>query len=30
MGYADGQLVDDILDQHERHLECVRTQQSGG
>jgi choline/glycine/proline betaine transport protein len=29
MGYAHGQLIDDVLDQYERHLEFVRMQQVG-
>ncbi|OZM78509.1 choline BCCT transporter BetT [Pseudonocardia sp. MH-G8] len=29
MGYTYGQLIDDILDQYERHLEFVRVQQVG-
>jgi choline/glycine/proline betaine transport protein len=30
MGYTSDQLIDDILDQYERHLEFVRIQQVGG
>lgn len=28
MGYTHGQLIDDVLDQYERHLEYVRLEQS--
>jgi choline/glycine/proline betaine transport protein len=29
MGYTHGQLIDDVLDQYERHIEFVRIQQVG-
>jgi choline/glycine/proline betaine transport protein len=30
MGYTHSQLIDDVLDQYERHLDFVRIQQVGG
>ncbi len=29
MGYVPGQLIDDVLDQYERHLEFLRMQEAG-
>lgn len=29
MGYTHSQLIDDVLDQYERHLEFLRLQESG-
>jgi choline/glycine/proline betaine transport protein len=28
MGYTHGQLLDDVLDQYERHLEFLRLQEA--